>query len=136
MLANRDELIKGGTGNLDLKNIDTSKLVIDQHTASSMSKGVYPPIFHPFRKYGLYVMRFNKNYHWRYVLIDERIPMFASNDEPLFGRCTNKEELWVNLIEKAYAKLHGCYWSLKSGYIDDGLAEMTGMVCEKLTIHD
>lgn len=39
------------------------------------------------------------------------------------------------LIEKAYAKLHGCYESLISGFVDDGLAELTGFVAEKLTLH-
>ena len=40
------------------------------------------------------------------------------------------------LIEKAYAKLHGCYQTLISGFIDDGLADLTALVCEKKTLHD
>jgi len=40
--------------------------------------------------------------------------------------------LWVPLIEKAYAKLHGCYESLISGFIDDALSDLTGFVAEKL----
>ena len=40
------------------------------------------------------------------------------------------------LIEKAYAKIHGCYQTLISGWIDDGLSDMTALVCEKKTIHD
>jgi len=42
----------------------------------------------------------------------------------------------VPLIEKAYAKLFGCYQALISGFIDDGLADMTGYVCEKKTLHE
>jgi hypothetical protein len=29
--------------------------------------------------------------------------------------------MWVALIEKAYAKMHGCYGNLISGYIDEGV---------------
>ena len=40
----------------------------------------------------------------------------------------------VPLIEKAYAKLHGCYESLNGGLIDDGLVDLTGFVAEKIKI--
>ena len=39
------------------------------------------------------------------------------------------------MIEKAYAKLHGCYESLISGFVDDGLTDMTGLVAEKIKLH-
>jgi hypothetical protein len=40
----------------------------------------------------------------------------------------------VPLIEKAYAKLNGCYEVTASGYIDDALNELTGLVTEKLVL--
>ena len=86
-----------------------------------MSKGVYPPIFHKFREIGLYVIRFFKNFNWVYVLIDEIIPIDKDTKLPVFGHCKNIHELWVSLIEKAYAKLHGCYENLISGYVDEGI---------------
>jgi len=42
----------------------------------------------------------------------------------------------VPMIEKAYAKLHGCYETLISGFLDDALFDMTGFVSEKLNLHD
>ena len=36
------------------------------------------------------------------------------------------------LIEKAYAKIHGSYESLISGFIDDALADMTGGASQKI----
>lgn len=54
----------------------------------------------------------------------------------VFAKCVNEEELWVPLIEKAYAKLFGCYEALKAGNIDEGLVDMTGLACEKVELHD
>ena len=39
----------------------------------------------------------------------------------VFGWCEDPAEMWVPLIEKGYAKLHGCYGNLISGYIDEGV---------------
>ena len=110
--------------------------LIDAEIAGMLSMGVYPPIFHRFRKSRIFCLRFFKDSKWRYVLIDDRLPIYKGARTLVFGSCKNAEELWVPLIEKAYAKLHGCYQTLVSGFIDDGLADMTAMVCEKLQIHN
>ena len=109
-------------------------MIVDNDLASILSKGVYPPIFHKFREIGLYVIRFFKNFNWTYVLIDERIPVDKNTKQPVFGRCRSQNELWVPLIEKAYAKLHGCYENLISGYVDEGIQELTGFQPEKILI--
>ena len=101
-------------------------MIVDNELASALSKGVYPPIFHRFRDIGLYIFRFFKNFTWVYVMIDLRIPVDKVTKKPIFGSCRNQNELWVALIEKAYAKLHGCYENLISGYVDEGIQELTG----------
>ena len=35
--------------------------------------------------------------------------------------------LHLYVTEKGYAKLHGCYGNLISGYIDEGIQELTGL---------
>jgi hypothetical protein len=70
------------------------------------------------------------------VIIDERIPVDIKTRQPVFGACLDPHEMWVALIEKAYAKLHGCYGNLISGYIDEGIQELTGMQPEKILVRN
>ena len=49
-------------------------------------------------------MRFFKNFGWKYVVIDDKL--CVHENEYVFGKCRSPTEVWVNLIEKAYAKLH------------------------------
>jgi len=123
VLATRDELIIGGRRGMELD----PDMLIGPELASLLSKGVYPPIFHRYRDVGLYVIRIFKDMSWVYVLVDDRIPISSiktgakNKGEIIFGRCANVHEIWVPIIEKAYAKLHGCYENLISGYVDEGI---------------
>jgi hypothetical protein len=93
---------------------------------------VYPGIFQIYRKRGIYVFKFFKDFKWLYVIIDDRVPCI--DNYPVFGSCRDPVETWVPMIEKAYAKLHGCYEALISGFIDDALTDLTGFVAEKLIL--
>ena len=132
MLVTRDELLMGGLGGIDIK----PNMIVDKEMAYKCSQGVWPPIFQRFRSRGIYVFRFFKNFQWVYVIVDERIPVDIKTKKPIFGRCQNEDEMWVPLIEKAYAKLHGCYGNLISGYIDEGIQELTGFQPEKVLLRN
>ena len=131
VLATREDLLRGSLGNIMSESFEA-----DQENALLFSKGVYPPLFQNYRKKGLFVFRFFKDFKWRYVIVDDNLPCYKYTKKLIFGSCTDPHELWVPLIEKAYAKLHGCYESLISGFIDDALSDMTGLVAEKISMHN
>lgn len=56
---------------------------------------------------------------------------------PLFARCSNQNLFWITLIEKAFAKLHGRYFSLQGGTTDEALEDILGVNVENCFIdHD
>ncbi|KAJ0397181.1 hypothetical protein P43SY_005108 [Pythium insidiosum] len=56
--------------------------------------------------------------------------------KPYFARCRDPNELWVALLEKAYAKLHGSYEALIGGFVDVALNDLTGMCSEQVILRD
>ena len=73
---------------------------------------------------GLYTLKFFKDGRWRYLHIDDRIPVDLSG-RPIYSHGTDYNEVWVMLLEKAYAKMHGCYESLASGFVDEAMRDLT-----------
>jgi hypothetical protein len=61
---------------------------------------------------------------WRYVHIDDRIACRQSG-RVHFCRNHTSNETFVMLLEKAYAKLHGCYEALLHGLIEKCLQDLT-----------
>lgn len=77
-----------------------------------------------FSSQGCYTWKFSKAGKWRYVNIDDRIPCTPSG-KVNFCRNLNPQETFAMLIEKAYAKLHGCYEALNYGFIEKALVDLT-----------
>ena len=59
------------------------------------------------------------------VVIDDMIPVNCGSTTPIFAR-PNGKELWVALLEKAFAKFAGDYNALDGGYPLWGLQALTG----------
>jgi hypothetical protein len=100
-----------------------------------------------FKQFGVYTCRFYKNCQWVNVTTDTRVPYSMELDDEedrgsastpghlLYGSSLNKNEVFVPLLEKAYAKLHGSYQALAldgqgngnvSGRILEALLDCTG----------
>lgn len=56
---------------------------------------------------GIYRVKLCKNGEWQVVTVDDLFPCYPKG-EPIFSKCYSNE-LWVLILEKAYAKLHGGY---------------------------
>jgi hypothetical protein len=74
---------------------------------------------------GLYELRFCMHGQWINVLIDDYLPCKGPTQGLVYS-CANGPELWVSLIEKAYAKLQGSYSNIRLGLPDEGLLDLTG----------
>lgn len=86
-----------------------------------------------FCSQGFYQIRLCHNGEWKTVVIDDRLPFDALSKQLAYSSASRKQ-LWVPLIEKALAKLNGCYESLTSGSIVEGLATITGFPCMSIQI--
>ena len=70
----------------------------------------------------------------REVTIDDMFPC-EPRGQPLFTSCPNNE-LWMMLLEKAYAKLHGSYYLLKGGFVSEALMDLTGCPTSTYNLSD
>ncbi|VDI46453.1 calpain-15 [Mytilus galloprovincialis] len=83
---------------------------------------------------GAYVVRLCKDGIWKTVVLDDHFPV--DQHKRLKYSKARRGQLWVPLIEKAAAKMHGCYQALGSGRTVESLSLLTGEPCEHLSLND
>ena len=87
-----------------------------------------------YNEEGLYRLKICKNGEWIEVTVDDYFPCSVEGG-PLFSR-SNGNELWVLLLEKAYAKIHGNYYTLRGGFANEGMMDLTGSPTECFDFED
>lgn len=86
-----------------------------------------------FNEEGIYTVRFCIQGEWVPVVVDDWIPCEARG-KPAFATSRKGNELWVSILEKAYAKLHGSYEALEGGQVHDALVDLTGGAGEEIDL--
>ena len=86
--------------------------------------------------YGVYLYLNGK---WKLVLVDDNFPYAAKNKvfKELSFSSTVKNELWISLLEKAWAKVNGCYAKIGcGGFTYEAFDVLTEAYIEKVNIRE
>lgn len=86
---------------------------------------LYPLFVSAHSDLGFFQIKFFKNGAWRVVSVDDVVPL-TQGKRYAFGHCADPSEYWVSLMEKAFAKLNGCYANIESGNFSEGMTDLTG----------
>jgi hypothetical protein len=90
---------------------------------------------------GAYCVRLYKTGMWVPIVVDDIFPTLKedkwTNENKGIATAHSKEvkEVWVSLIEKAFAKYYGSYAAIERGYVHHALTDMTGCESECLSLN-
>lgn len=66
------------------------------------------------------------------MVVDDRLPVFRGR--LLFVHSKTSNEFWSALLEKAYAKVYGCYGKLDGGNAADALVDFTSGISKQVDL--
>lgn len=80
--------------------------------------------------YGVYAVWLNVNGEWREVILDDFFPVNRKGEFVFATPTQDQNEIWVMLLEKAFAKVYGGYYKLDFGRPDETFTSLTGAPCD------
>ena len=122
-----EDVRQGGVGNCWF----LGALSILAHQHPEMVRTLFPLDTYPC---GAHLVGLCKDGNWRNVVIDDLLP--ATRHGTLVYTSAARRQLWVPLIEKAAAKLFGCYEALQAGTLCEAFSLLTGCATDRLVDPD
>lgn len=77
-----------------------------------------------YNEEGIYRVKLFKNGEWMEIVVDDYFPCLP-NGGPIFSR-GHGNELWVLILEKVFAKIHGSYKNITAGKPYEAMMDLTG----------
>eukprot|EP01006_Ploeotia_vitrea_P006106 TRINITY_DN12284_c0_g1_i1.p1 TRINITY_DN12284_c0_g1~~TRINITY_DN12284_c0_g1_i1.p1 ORF type:complete len:878 (-),score=138.00 TRINITY_DN12284_c0_g1_i1:99-2732(-) len=138
------DIIQGALGDMWFLNA-LSCVATNPNIVRNLVVAQYPEV-------GIFEFRFWKGGRWITVVIDDFLPvrqlngqgtsLGSSSESFQAGTCelwcsrsSDPSELWVPLLEKAYAKLHGSYQALNGGNTEYAMVDLTGGAAEHIALN-
>ena len=106
-------------GGVDPNDINQGQLGDCYYLAALSSLAEFPDrvkalfVTQTINEAGIYLVKFFINGTETFVVVDDFLPVKA-NGKPAFATCRDGE-IWVSILEKAWAKLHGTYARTEGG---------------------
>lgn len=75
---------------------------------------------------GIYMVTFCLHGVWENITIDNKFPCLPSPGNQLVFASSQYNDIWVPLVEKAWAKIHFGYFNIESGTIEESMHALTG----------
>lgn len=130
-----EEFFPGGKytifeGSIDIDDVNQGNLGNCYFLSAIAAMCEYPQmiseLFRQFtiNNHGYYEVVFNLNGVWKVVIVDDYFPCLKSNKNPIFSKPKNSE-LWVLILEKAWAKVNGGYVNIIGGWPCEVLKAVT-----------
>lgn len=88
---------------------------------------------------GVYSVRFFIDGERRTVTVDDTMPCKrdkAGRPELVYGRAADAAVMYVAVLEKAFAALHGGYGALAGGNMSEALRDLTGLPVAQVNLND
>lgn len=87
-------------------------------------------------KAGVYGVWLHINGQWTEYVVDDLFPVYLDDkgvNQFAFSH-TKDHDFWMQLIEKAYAKAYGSYYTISGGRLSLALNDLTGAPCESIRL--